>query len=43
MKYVQTIKTPERRHRRRSSVFNVNFEHISHLFWCLYFDFIKHL
>ena len=32
MKYVQTMKTPERRHRRRSSIFNVNFEHISHLF-----------
>ena len=26
-----TIKTPERRHWRRSSVFIVNFEHISHL------------
>ena len=26
-----TIKTPERRHYRRSGVFNVNFEHISHL------------
>ena len=26
-----TIKTPERRHWCRSSVFNVNFEHISHL------------
>ena len=28
-----TIKTPERRHWRRSGVFNVNFEHISHVFW----------
>ena len=31
-----TIKTPERRHWRRSGVFIVNFEHISHLvlvFW----------
>ena len=27
-----TIKTPERRHWRRSGVFIVNFEHISHLF-----------
>ena len=27
-----TIKTPERRHWRRSSVFMVNFEYISHLF-----------
>ena len=27
-----TIKTPERRERCRSSVFIVNFEHISHLF-----------
>ena len=27
-----TIKTPERRHWRRSDVFIVNFEHISHLF-----------
>ena len=26
-----TIKTPERRHWRRSGVFIVNFEHISHL------------
>ena len=26
-----TIKTPERRHCRRSGVFIVNFEHISHL------------
>ena len=26
-----TIKTPERRHRRHSGVFIVNFEHISHL------------
>ena len=26
-----TIKTPERRHERRSDVFIVNFEHISHL------------
>ena len=25
-----TISTPERRHRRRSDVFIVNFEHISH-------------
>ena len=25
-----TIKTPERRHLRRSGVFIVNFEHISH-------------
>ena len=25
-------KTPERRHWRRSGVFSVNFEHISHLF-----------
>ena len=28
---VKTIKTPERHHWRRSSVFIVNFEHISHL------------
>ena len=28
----QTIKTPERRHWRRSGVFIVKFEHISHLF-----------
>ena len=27
-----TIKTPERRHCRRSGVFIVNFEHTSHLF-----------
>ena len=27
-----TIKTPERRQRRRSGVFNVSFENISHLF-----------
>ena len=27
-----TIKTPERRHRRGSIVFIVNFEHVSHLF-----------
>ena len=27
-----TIKTPERCHRRRSGVFIVTFEHISHLF-----------
>ena len=27
-----TIKTPERRHWRRSRAFVVNFEHISHLF-----------
>ena len=27
-----TVKTPERRHRRCSDVFIVNFEHISHLF-----------
>ena len=27
-----TIKTPERRRRRRSGVFIVNFEHISHIF-----------
>ena len=27
-----TIKTPERRHRRRSVGFIVKFEHISHLF-----------
>ena len=26
-----TIKTPERRHRHRSAVFIVNFEHILHL------------
>ena len=26
-----TIKTPERRHWRRSGVFIINFEHISHL------------
>ena len=26
-----TIKTPERRHWRRSDAFNVKFEHISHL------------
>ena len=26
-----TIKTPERRHWRRSGIFIVNFEHISHL------------
>ena len=26
-----TIKTPEKRHWRRSSVFNINFEHLSHL------------
>ena len=26
-----TIKTPERRHWRRSDIFIVNFEHISHL------------
>ena len=26
-----TIKTPQQRHWRRSGVFNVNFEHISHL------------
>ena len=26
-----TTKTPERRHLRRSSVFIVNFEHISHI------------
>ena len=26
-----TIKTPERRHCRRSGVFIVNFDHISHL------------
>ena len=26
-----TIKTPKRRHRRRSGVFLINFEHISHL------------
>ena len=26
-----TIKTPERRHRRRSGVFVVNFEQISHI------------
>ena len=26
-----TLKTPERRYWRRSGVFNVNFEHISHL------------
>ena len=26
-----TIKTPKRRHRHRSGVFIVNFEHISHL------------
>ena len=26
-----TIKTPERRHWRRSGFFNVNFEHISHI------------
>ena len=34
MKYVQklTMKTPERRHSRRSDVFIVNFGHISHLF-----------
>ena len=30
-----TIKTPERRQRRRSGVFIVNFEHISHLFLVL--------
>ena len=32
-----TMKTPERRHWRRSGVFTVNFEHISHLvlvFYC---------
>ena len=27
-----TIKTPERRQRRRSGIFTVNFEHILHLF-----------
>ena len=27
-----TIKTPEQRHSRRSGVFVVNFEHISHLY-----------
>ena len=27
-----TIKTPERRHLRRSGVFMVNFEHISYIF-----------
>ena len=26
-----TIKTPEKRHLHRSTLFNVNFEHISHL------------
>ena len=32
-----TIKTPERLHWRRSGVFIVNFEHISHtLFYCFY-------
>ena len=30
MKYIQTIKTPERRH-WRSGAFIVDFEHISHL------------
>ena len=28
---VNTIKTPQRRHQRRSGVFAVNFEHILHL------------
>ena len=27
-----TIKTPEGRHRHRSGVFIVNFEHVSHIF-----------
>ena len=27
-----TIKTPKRRYWRRSGVFNVNFEHVSHPF-----------
>ena len=31
-----TIKTTERRHKRRSSVFIVNLEQISHIFWCFY-------
>ena len=31
VKYILTIKTPERRHWRRSGVVIVNFEHISHL------------
>ena len=29
-------KTPEQRHWRRSYVFIVNFEHISHLFLCVF-------
>ena len=32
-----TIKTPERHYWRRSGVFNVNFEHISHFFWYFYY------
>ena len=32
-----TIKTPERRHWRRSGAFIVNFEHISHLFLAFLF------
>ena len=34
-----TIKTTERRHWRRSGVFIVNFEHVSHLFTASIFDF----
>ena len=37
-----TITTPERRHWHRSTVFIVNFEHISHFFVALLsFDFEK--
>ena len=31
------IKEPKRHQWRRSAIFIVNFEHISHLFWCLYY------
>ena len=31
-----TIKTPEQRHLRRSSIFIVNFEHISQYFFCVF-------
>ena len=41
--YKLTIKKPERRQRRRSGVFIVNFEHILHLvlvflYFCIYFE-----
>ena len=38
---IRTIKIPERRHWRRSGIFIVNFEHISHLAMRIWSNLLK--